>query len=228
MATLKQIEANRKNALLSTGPVTDAAKAAVRFNALKSGIDAASQIIPGEDPEQLKTLAEGFIQSWKPAGQFEQELVDQLIDDAWRLRRLRRAETEIWTSSIENHRSCRVHNPDAEAGTAFDGWSNTLSRLQRLVTSIKRSQHQAIVDLERLQAARRKAEAQSAEPVNAALTTSPEAQTEGAEQSQLDPLPPHREPSEQHNQGPWPPVPGLAFPLPAPAVVAEINNEDRT
>jgi len=220
MATLKQIEANRKNALLSTGPVTDAAKAAVRFNALKSGIDAASQIIPGEDPELLKTLAEGFIASWKPAGQFELELVDQLIDDSWRLRRLRRAETEIWTSSIENHRSCRVHNPDAEAGTAFDGWSNTLSRLQRLVTSIKRSQHQAIVDLERLQAARRKAEAQSAEP----LTASTEAQDEAAEQSQFHPPTAPPAPSQFLIS----PLQCSDFPLSEPLVAVEIppNHEN--
>ena len=129
MATLKQIEANRKNALRSTGPATPAAKAAVRFNALKSGIDAASQLIPGEDPEQLKALADGFTASWQPADPREQEMVDHLVDDAWRLRRLRLVETQLWTGSIEGRRTCRSHRPHTETGDAFCGSSDTLDRL---------------------------------------------------------------------------------------------------
>jgi hypothetical protein len=56
MSTLKQIDANRQNAQRSTGPRTPAGKAASRFNALKSGIDAQAQVIPGEDPAQLEAL----------------------------------------------------------------------------------------------------------------------------------------------------------------------------
>src|ERR1017187_7112004 len=102
MATIKQIEANRRNALASTGPITPARKAAVRFNALKSGIDAESQIIPGEDPEAFKTFAADLTQSCNPADAREQELVDQMIDDAWRRSlpapgRFRKAETQIWS-----------------------------------------------------------------------------------------------------------------------------------
>ena len=54
MATLKQIDANRRNAQRSTGPRTPEGKAATRFNALKSGIDAQAQVISGEHPAQLE------------------------------------------------------------------------------------------------------------------------------------------------------------------------------
>jgi hypothetical protein len=55
MPTILQIEANRRNAQNSTGPRTDQGKAVSRFNALKTGIDARSHVIPGEDPNVLET-----------------------------------------------------------------------------------------------------------------------------------------------------------------------------
>ena len=45
MASQKQTEANRLNAQKSTGPRSPEGKAASSMNALKSGIDAKSQII---------------------------------------------------------------------------------------------------------------------------------------------------------------------------------------
>jgi hypothetical protein len=191
MATIKQIEANRLNAKKSTGPATAAGKSAVRFNALKSGIDAASMIIPGEDPEQLKTFAEDITAAWRPADPLERELVDQLVDDAWRLRRLRAAETQIWTLSIEDRRkSPRHHHPHTEVGDAFRGLSETLPRLHRLVAGIKRSSHQVTADLQRIQALRIKAAAEAPieeEPAPPEpLTIPPEPQTDLEEQSQFD------------------------------------------
>ena len=59
MATPKQTAANRLNAQNSTGPRSVEGKAASRFNALKSGIDAKAQVIPGEDPDQLEDLVAG-------------------------------------------------------------------------------------------------------------------------------------------------------------------------
>ena len=77
MATQAQINANRANALKSTGPRSAEGKSASRFNALKHGIDAASIVIPGEDPAEYEALAAGYHQSncpqpppnsstWKP------------------------------------------------------------------------------------------------------------------------------------------------------------------
>jgi hypothetical protein len=185
MPTQKQIEANRRNAQNSTGPKTPEGKEAVRFNALKSGIDAASMIIPGEDPEQLKTLVEEFTETWKPADSVERELVDQLIDDVWRLRRLRTAETQMWTHSIEIRRTCNSHCPHTEIGDAFSSREETLPRLQRIVAGIRRSYRQTVFDLDRLQAARRKAELArelaSPEPLNESRAR----QIEPVEQSQF-------------------------------------------
>jgi hypothetical protein len=204
MATIAQIEANRKNAQKSTGPTSDSGKEAVRFNALKSGIDAASIIIPGEDPDQFSKLAEGFTDSWQPANAAESELVDHLIEDSWRLRRLRTAETQLWTRSIEGRRTGRRHDPRTEVGDSYDGRCDTFSRLQRQMASIKRTNHQTTLDLQRLQSARKATEAaELAEAAQAAaalavaqavppepLPECPRPQTPVTEQSQFLPADP--------------------------------------
>jgi hypothetical protein len=198
MATIAQIEANRINAQKSTGPTSDPGKEAVRFNALKTGIDAASIIIPGEDPDNFLKLAEGFTDSWQPANAAESELVDHLIEDSWRLRRLRAAETQMWTRSIEGRRTVRRHNPRTEFGDAYEGHCNTFGRLQCQMASIKRTNHQTTLDLQRLQAARKAAEAaeaaQAAAELEAAQPVPPEPlpecprpQTPVTEQSQSSP-----------------------------------------
>src|SRR6266436_2439132 len=56
MPTEAQINANRLNAQKSTGPITPEGKARSSLNALKSGIDAWSHIIPGEDPAEVECL----------------------------------------------------------------------------------------------------------------------------------------------------------------------------
>ena len=53
MATIKQIEANRLNALKSTGPKTPEGKAAVRMNALRHGLRARTVVLPGDKPRGL-------------------------------------------------------------------------------------------------------------------------------------------------------------------------------
>ena len=50
MATRKQIAANRRNSQESTGPRSDEGKARSSMNALKTGIDAKSQLSPKSAP----------------------------------------------------------------------------------------------------------------------------------------------------------------------------------
>ena len=66
MSTEAQINANRLNAKKSTGPTSPEGKARSALNALKSGIDAWSHIIAGEDPAELEALTEQFLQHYRP------------------------------------------------------------------------------------------------------------------------------------------------------------------
>jgi hypothetical protein len=97
MATRKQIESNKKNALVSTGPVTSEGKAIVAQNAVKHGIFAKDMIITvgdgKEDAREYQELLDGLILSLHPSGQMECLLVEKIAADYWRLRRVLRFET---------------------------------------------------------------------------------------------------------------------------------------
>lgn len=97
MATRKQIESNRKNALVSTGPVTSEGKALVSQNAVKHGIFAKDMLITTgdgkEDAREYQELLDGLILSLHPSGQMECLLVEKIAADYWRLRRVLRFET---------------------------------------------------------------------------------------------------------------------------------------
>jgi len=64
MATQKQIEANRLNALKSTGPRTAEGKAATRLNALQHGIFAEMPTVIGEDTAAYETLRDSYLARW--------------------------------------------------------------------------------------------------------------------------------------------------------------------
>src|SRR5215211_7001331 len=53
MTSDKKTEANRRNALKSTGPKTLEGKAAVRLKALRHGLLSQEMLLPGEDEEAL-------------------------------------------------------------------------------------------------------------------------------------------------------------------------------
>lgn len=97
MATKKQIEANGKNALVSTGPVTPEGKALVSQNAVKHGIFAKDLLITAgdgkEDEQEYQELLDGLILSLHPSGQMECLLVEKIAADYWRLRRVLRFES---------------------------------------------------------------------------------------------------------------------------------------
>ena len=96
MSTPAQIAANRANAQKSTGPRTPKGKAASRFNGLKHGLDAASIVIPGEDPADYEALADDFRREFHPSSALEHHHVETIIRSAWLKRRLQRTEAKLY------------------------------------------------------------------------------------------------------------------------------------
>ena len=70
MATAAQIEANRRNAQMSTGPKTAAGKAKASLNALKHGerAKAAAPVLPQEDPAELDAKIRRWVEDLQPVG----------------------------------------------------------------------------------------------------------------------------------------------------------------
>src|ERR671921_1969223 len=93
MASQKQVEANRRNAQKSTGPVTDLGKAVAKFNSLKHGMTASTAVLPYEDAVSYGELRESFVATYNPANAVEASLVETIANSYWRLLRVRRIET---------------------------------------------------------------------------------------------------------------------------------------
>jgi hypothetical protein len=102
MSSARKAAANRQNALKSTGPKTPDGKAAVRLNALRHGLLSEEILLPGEDEEALRELAEGLRAELQPVGELEGLLVDRITSLLWRLRRLGRVEAGIFAHELRN------------------------------------------------------------------------------------------------------------------------------
>lgn len=81
-------EANRKNARKSTGPKTVEGKAAVARNATKHGLLSKQVYRDDHKDAELRALAARLYAQLQPVGAIEDLLVDRIVSNAWRLRRL--------------------------------------------------------------------------------------------------------------------------------------------
>jgi hypothetical protein len=96
MATLKQFEANRRNAQKSTGPKTPEGKAAVSMNALRHGLRARTVVLPGENREEFNHLCDDLEVEWTPQSRTEQFYLEQMAVSQWKLIRMEVSEVNIF------------------------------------------------------------------------------------------------------------------------------------
>lgn len=156
MTSAAQLAANRLNALASTGPRTDAGRAASAQNALRHGLAAKAIVIPGEDPAEFARFHADFCARLQPADAVEALLVDRIVACAWRLQRIVRIEREVMESfKIGTHYTMF---DKVTAGIAFqhdarDG-GDVLGKLARHEAVLEKGVFRALHELERLQAAR--------------------------------------------------------------------------
>ena len=99
MSSFRQIEANRRNARLSTGPVTEEGKKRSRQNAVRHGLTAETVIEALEDAEDYAAFELAFTTDYDAQSAVERELVFRLASLLWRLRRA----TAIETGLFETH-----------------------------------------------------------------------------------------------------------------------------
>jgi hypothetical protein len=154
MPTAKQIAASRANARKSTGPRTQSGKAKSRYNALKHGIDATQQIIFSESAEDLAELAAEYHELHTPANADERFLVDTLVNNEWRLRRLRCVEADLWRVANNLFIDNNPEIGESAFGDAFESSGPVFERLQRIMNSCQRHYHQARQQLQAAQAER--------------------------------------------------------------------------
>src|SRR6185436_8184951 len=172
MSTIRQIEANRRNALKSTGPTSATGKAVSSMNALKTGIHAKSIVLPSERLADLEQLIDEYYQSHNPATPEARSLVDDLIYGEWLKRRLRAAETQIWAyDHQENYRP----DPKYPLGQTAANRGKAFAQLQWRIECTRRASRQALQDLQQLQQLQAEAHHAPASPVTPTpQTTSPQ------------------------------------------------------
>src|SRR6516165_7995466 len=112
MTSIKQIEANRRNSLKSTGPKTEVGKNTSRCNAIRHGLTAETVIGALEDVEDYKAFEAAVIADYDAQSAVERELVLRLASILWRLRRATTMETGLFEIQAEHMReyrqNCRV------------------------------------------------------------------------------------------------------------------------
>jgi hypothetical protein len=104
MTSYRQIEANRRNALKSTGPKSESGKQTSRCNAVRHGLTAETVIAVLEDAEDYKAFEAAISADYDAQSAVERELVSRLASLLWRLRRATTMETGLFQIQAEHLR----------------------------------------------------------------------------------------------------------------------------
>jgi hypothetical protein len=96
MSSFRQIEANRRNARLSTGPVTEDGRRKSRQNAVRHGLTAETVIDALEDAEDYAAFEMAVTADYDAQSAVERELALRLASLLWRLRRATAIESGLF------------------------------------------------------------------------------------------------------------------------------------
>src|SRR6185437_4534537 len=110
MTSFKQFEANRRNARMSTGPITEEGKRRSRCNAVRHGLTAETVIGALEDAEDYTAFEAAIIADYDAQSAVERELVLRLASVLWRLRRATIIETGLFDIQAEHLRGLNQLN----------------------------------------------------------------------------------------------------------------------
>jgi hypothetical protein len=170
MISDKQLEANRSNALLSTGPKTEEGRKRSRMNALRHGITGQVTTMTDEDRAAHDKLSQALIQDLAPEGAMEIQLAQRIATDSWRLNRISAVEDNLFALGL--HENAGALCPDDEqidaaltTARVFTKEAKTLQLLTLYEQRINRAIQKNLALLQSVQAerkARREAEMKDA------------------------------------------------------------------
>jgi hypothetical protein len=202
----RRLAANRANATLSTGPRTQAGKAASSRNAVSHGLSASQlTIFNWESPVEYAQLRSDYYTRFCPIDTSESDVVDRLVDSTWRRRRALVIETTLFDLEIS---ATREATDDKYGETACGPLHLAIAfrnrhgegvwdAIQRLLNAVDCSYSRALRDLEKLQddrfnilpASYLQQEKCEPEPAASALDGDAEAQPDEAVVPALEPEP---------------------------------------
>jgi hypothetical protein len=164
MSSVKQIEANRANSLLSSGPTSPAGKAKVSHNAVKTGLTGRAVLLPSDDVAAYQAHIDRIFKLWAPEMDEEKRLTQSLADTLWRLERIPVLEAGIFAIG---RRELAAHFADEEDETVrkamieaqiFLFYRRDLNNLSIQESRLRRLCEKDEAELKRLSAERKEAE----------------------------------------------------------------------
>jgi hypothetical protein len=160
MITKKQLQANRNNARLSTGPRTAEGRQRSRLNALRHGLTGQVTTMTEEDRAARDKFSDALIQNLAPVGAMETQLAQRIATDSWRLNRISAVEDNLFALGLhQNAGQLCPDEPqiDAALTTArvFTQESHQLQLLTLYEQRLNRAVEKNLALLESLQAARK-------------------------------------------------------------------------
>jgi hypothetical protein len=159
--TQAQLDSNRQNSQLSTGPRTEAGKLASSKNATAHGLAAADPVLSYESRDEFFELVKINNAEFDPKTHHEKFLVTQITGAEWRLARVQRIENAAMDLLILGPGDETTNTPDHKLAQRFlDSGGDPLPRLERYRASIERSYHRAKKELKAEQKQQKQNEAQ--------------------------------------------------------------------
>ncbi len=160
MPTDKQLQANRENAQLSTGPRTEDGKTKSSMNAVKTGLTGRTVLLPSDDVAAYREHLACLEDRYKPANDTENMLVQSVADTEWRIARIPSLEAGIYAigrmelgaqfAHEEDHAVRRILT-DAKVFLTYQRQLNNLSIQE---TRLRRQREKDLAELQRLQSER--------------------------------------------------------------------------
>jgi hypothetical protein len=140
----RQLQANRLNALNSTGPTSPQGKARVSRNAIKHGMFASQLVLSGESQEDFDEFSRGLLLRMNPRDVLELNLAQQVISAQWRIRRLHAAEVEMYELQGQNLRQRIKQQAKSESSQRWQQLCSLESDAKYLAQSIKQRQRRQL------------------------------------------------------------------------------------
>ena len=168
MSTAAQLTANHTNALLSTGPRTDATKAISSRNNLRHGFRSQTVLLPGDDPSEYDGLLAELSAHFVTRDLTELRFVREMADAEWRLRRVRQCIEDALTRRIEaltpqyteahpepdsiTLQSMAIETLKQATGTSYETWLRYETKFERQYDRAHRDWIRYQTDVRRVEA----------------------------------------------------------------------------
>src|ERR1700689_176574 len=160
MISEKQLEANRSNALLSSGPKSETGRKTSSMNALRHGLTGQVTTMTDEDRAAHDQFSKALMKDLAPEGAMETQLAQRVATDSWRLNRASAIEDNLFAlGQLQNAGQACPDVPQIDAALisarVFTLESKQLQLLTLYEQRINRSIQKNLAILQSLQATRK-------------------------------------------------------------------------